>query len=144
MRARYRHVLVILAAMVVLHRLALAADMYYRYRWADDVLQLLGGLAAGVLWLRFMRRLEVGEPSPWFVGVTVVAFAVTASFAWELTEFGRWWLSSADHVYFPNLPHMLADIAAGGAGGVVAALAWDTSFGEAPVPRAGTLRPSST
>lgn len=143
-RARFRHVAVLVVAMVVLHRLALAADMYYRYRWADDVLQLLGGVAAGVLWLRLVQILRVGEPSALFVGATVVAFAVTAGFAWELSEFGRWWWTSGSHVYHPNLPHMLVDIAVSGAGGAVAALAWDTAPGEPPpIPRPGVLRPST-
>lgn len=148
MRARFRHVAFLGAAMAILHHLAWSLDLYYRFRPTDDILQALGGLAAGVLWLRLLQApalaRRAGEPSRLFVLLGIPVWAVTAGFAWECLEFARWWWSSGSTPFYLNLPESLADIAVTGAGGTLAALGWDAGrvAEEGPeVPRPGVLRP---
>ena len=130
MHVSFFHIAALVVAMTITHFVGIVAGLYEGDVWIDIPLHIAGGSALGLLWVWILQQHSVvasfGAPSSFLVSITIVSFALTGSFVWEIAEFSFWQLlpeyATAAKFYSPTVTDVLSDLAFGMLGGALLAL----------------------
>ena len=128
MNIKLYHIILLALLLLAGHATALRVGLYQGTVWVDMPLHFLGGAFLGISWLWILAKAKgkMGEPSDFFVGISIVGFSLFGSFVWELFEYGLLvfftGFSESFKLYSRSVSDAFSDMALGLLGGVVAAL----------------------
>lgn len=129
MSIKFSQIILIVAAMIAIHFVALRVGLYQGTVWVDMPLHFAGGIVLGMVALWLLQRsnlsTKLGSPSNLALSAIIVSFALLGSFIWEALEFSFWHflpnLANPLKLYSSRVSDVLSDMIFGLLGGVVMA-----------------------